>query len=201
MYKIAAFIEFDKKITRKILNQKKIVKKKFGNQIYLNHPVHLTLFTLNVKNIDKLKKIYINELKIKSKPFTINVTKPGIFYNDPLTGGHTIFYHIKKNDKINKIQLRHLRKINKNLNILKKNMNLFKNNILKNNYKKYGFPFAGKIWMPHITIASIKNITNNNNYIKYFLSTKTNLKCLVSEIKFYKIVKDRHDFLFSVKDF
>ena len=53
MYKIAAFIEFDKKITQKILNQKKIVKKKFGNQIYLNHPVHLTLFTLNVKNIDK----------------------------------------------------------------------------------------------------------------------------------------------------
>ena len=201
MYKIAAFIEFDKKITSKILNQKKIVKKKFGNQIYLNHPVHLTLFTLNVKNIDKLKKIYINELKIKSKPFTINVTKPGIFYNDPLTGGHTIFYHIKKNDKINKIQLRHLRKINKNLNILKKNMNLFKNNILKNNYKKYCFPFACKICMPHITIASIKNITNNNNYIKYFLSTKTNLKCLVSEIKFYKIVKDRHDFLFSVKDF
>ena len=201
MYKIAAFIEFDKKITSKILNQKKIVKKKFGNQIYLNHPVHLTLFTLNIKNVDKLKKIYINKKKIQSKPFTINVTKPGIFYNDPLTGGHTIFYHIKKNDKINKIQLRHLRKINKNLNILKKNMNLFKNNILKNNYKKYGFPFAGKIWMPHITIASIKNITNNNNYIKYFLSTKTNLKCLVSEIKFYKIVKDRHDFLFSVKDF
>ncbi len=201
MYKIAAFIEFDKIITRKILNQKKIVKKKFGNQIYLNHPVHLTLFTIDIKNINKLKKIYINKKNIQSKPFLINVTRPGIFYDDPLTGGHTIFYHIKKNNRINKIQLKHLKKINKNLNILKKNMNLFKNNILKNNYKKYGFPFAGKIWIPHITIASIKNIVNNNNYIKYFLSTKTNLKCLVSEIKFYKIVKDRHDFLFSVKDF
>ena len=201
MYKIAAFIEFDKIITRKILNQKKIVKKKFGNQIYLNHPVHLTLFTLNIKNINKLKKIYINKNKIQSKPFSINVTRPGIFYDDPLTGGHTIFYHIKKNDRINKIQLRHLRRINKNLKTLKRNINLFKNNILKNNYKKYGFPFAGKIWIPHITIASIKNTTNNNNYIKYFLSTKINLKCLVSEIKFYKIVKDRHDFLFSVKDF
>ncbi len=201
MYKIAAFIEFDKIITRKILNQKKIVKKKFGNQIYLNHPVHLTLFTIDIKNINKLKKIYINKKNIHSKPFPINVTRPGIFYDDPLTGGHTIFYHIKKNNRINKIQLKHLKKINKNLNILKKNMNLFKNNILKNNYKKYGFPFAGKIWIPHITIASIKNIANNNNYIKYFLSTKTNLKCLVSEIKFYKIVKDRHDFLFSVKDF
>ena len=201
MHKIAAFIEFDKIITRKILNQKKIVKKKFGNQIYLNHPVHLTLFTIDIKNINKLKKIYINKKNIQSKPFLINVTRPGIFYDDPLTGGHTIFYHIKKNDRINKIQLTPLRRINKNLKTLKRNINLFKNNILKNNYKKYGFPFAGKIWIPHITIASIKNTTNNNNYIKYFLSTKINLKCLVSEIKFYKIVKDRHDFLFSVKDF
>ena len=96
MYKIAAFIEFDKKITKKILNQKKIVKKKFGNQIYLNHPVHLTLFTLNIKNINKLKKIYINKNKIQSKPFSINVTRQGIFYNDLLTGDHTILYHIKK---------------------------------------------------------------------------------------------------------
>ena len=60
MYKIAAFIEFDNRITNKILNQKKIVKKKFGNQIYLNHPVHLTLFTLNIKKINELKRIYIN---------------------------------------------------------------------------------------------------------------------------------------------
>ena len=35
MYKIAAFIEFNKIITKKILNQKKELKKKFDNQIYL----------------------------------------------------------------------------------------------------------------------------------------------------------------------
>ena len=49
MYKVAAFIKFDKKIEKKILQQKKLVKKRFGNQTYLNHPVHLTLFTLNIK--------------------------------------------------------------------------------------------------------------------------------------------------------
>ena len=71
MYKIAAFIEFDKKITRKILNQKQIVKKKFGNQIYLNHPVHLTLFTINIKNINKLRKIYSNKKKVQSNHFQL----------------------------------------------------------------------------------------------------------------------------------
>ena len=58
MYKIAAFIEFNKIITKKILNQKKEIKKKFGNQIYLKHPVHLTLFTFILKNRPIKKALY-----------------------------------------------------------------------------------------------------------------------------------------------
>jgi len=202
MYKIAAFIEFDKKITNKILNQKKIVRKKFGNQTYLNHPVHLTLFTLDIEKISKLKKIYKNPKKKQNKPFLINLTKPGIFYNDPVTGGHTFFHHIKKNKKISEIQLKHLKKINKNLVVYKKKKtNLLKNKILEKNYKKYGFPFVGNIWIPHVTIASIKNLNKNNKYIKQFLSIKIKIRCPIKEIKFYKITKDRHDFLFNVKDF
>ena len=127
MYKIAAFIEFDKKITNKILSQKKLVKKKFGDQIYLKHPVHLTLFTLNIKKINELKKIYINDKGKQSKLFSISITQPGIFYNDPLTGGHTFFHHIKKNKTISEIQIKHLKKINKNLDVFKKNIKLFKN--------------------------------------------------------------------------
>ncbi len=201
MYKIAAFIEFDKNITNKILNQKKKVKKKFGNQIYLNHPVHLTLFTLNIKKINELKKIYMNEKKKQSKPFSLYLTKPGIFYDDPLTGGQTFFHYIKKNKKISEIQIRHLKKINKNLIVLKNRLNLFGNKVLNNNYKKYGFPFTGNIWIPHITVASIKNLKKNNKYIKQFLSEKIKLKCDIRKIKFYKIIKDRHIFLFDVKDF
>ena len=201
MYKIAAFIEFEKKITNKILNQKKIVKKKFGNQIYLNHPVHLTLFTLNIKRINELKKIYINNKNKVSKPLQVSLIKPGIFYNDPLTGGHTFFHYIKKNKKISEIQLRHLKKINNKLFVYRKNKDLFKNKVLKKNYRKYGFPFAGNVWIPHITVASIKNIKNDNEYIKKFLSEQIKLKCSIKEIKFYKIAKDRHDFLFKVKAF
>ena len=139
MYKIAAFIELNKKIENKILKQKKIVKKKFGNQPYLNHPVHLTLFTLNIKKISELKKIYLNNLKKKSKSFYIHLNNPGIFYNDPLTKGDTFFYHVKKNKKINELQVKHLKKINQNLKIIKKKTNLFESKELKANYKKLDF--------------------------------------------------------------
>ena len=72
---------------------------------------------------------------------------------------------------------------------------------MKKNYKNYGFPFCGKIWIPHTTIASISNVKDDNNFFKKFLTKKINLKCEINEIKFYKINKDKHDFIFSIKDY
>ena len=66
MINIGAFIEFDKKINNKVLGYKKKVKNKFGNQIYLDHPVHSTLFTIKIKKISELKKIYKNDINIKN---------------------------------------------------------------------------------------------------------------------------------------
>ena len=200
MFKIAAFIEFNNRINKKILTQKKIVSKRFGDQIYLNHPVHLTLFTLKIKKISGLKKIYINNQKKIDKSYTINISSPDIFLNDALTGGHTIFYKIKKTKKISEIQLTHLKKVNNNIEVFKNDINQLKIPILKRNYIKYGFPFVGKVWIPHTTIASIKNIKPNHSFVNKFLRSKMNLKCLFNEIKFYKIIKDKHIFLFSVKN-
>ena len=79
MYKIAAFITFEKIFEKKILSHKSIVKKKFGNQIYLNHPVHLTLFTINIKTITQLKKIYLDKNnKDSKKNLIVQVNKAGL---------------------------------------------------------------------------------------------------------------------------
>lgn len=201
MYKIAAFFEFNAKINKKILSEKNKVKKKFGNQIYLNHPVHLTLFTLNILKISELRKIYSQKKIIYKKPLSIKFDKPGIFYNDPLTNGHTIFYHVKKNKKLHEIQLRNLKEINKKINVIKNEKYSFNNKTLRKNYMKFGFPFAGNIWIPHITIASINKNKKSEPFLKKFLNSKINLKCFVNELSFYKINKNEHKFLFRVKNF
>ena len=96
MHKIAAFITFNKKIEQKVLSEKNKVKKKFGQQIYLDHPVHLTLFTVEIKKITILKNLYKNlKNNLKESKINIQIDKSGAFTNDPLTNGHTLYYGIK----------------------------------------------------------------------------------------------------------
>ena len=196
MNKIAAFITFNKKIEQKILSQKNKLKKKFGNQIYLDHPVHLTLFTLEIKKIKILKNLYKNlQRNLNENRIDIQINKSGVFINDPLTNGHTLFYGIKKNTLLSKVQLKHLKFINKKS--LFQKINTFKDRNLKANYKKYGFPFAEKIWIPHITVASIKNIDKDHIFIKRFLKSKIKLKHNAKDIKFYRVSNNKHYFLFK----
>lgn len=197
MYKIAAFINFDKIFENKVLLQKNKIKKEFGKQIYLDHPVHLTLFTLDIKKISSLRAIY-NKTKINNKKkLEIKINTTGIFANDPLTKGHTLFYGIKKNLLLRAIQMNHLKMINKKIKVLKKNSNIFGNSTLKKNYNKYGFPFAGKVWIPHVTVASIRKINEDHSFINSFLKTKVNHKILIKKIEFYRINNNKHYFLFK----
>ena len=200
MPKIAAFLKFNKKIQSEVLNYKKKVKIRFGNQTYLNHPVHSTLFTLEIKKIKDLKNLYQN-LKIKknTKLHKILVTSTGAFYNDPLTNGHTLYFKIKKSTFLSSLQLRHLKLINQKITVLKKNIEILKNQKLKKNYLKYGFPFSGKIWIPHITVASISDIKKKNKFISNFLNKKIRFKDEINEIEFYKVDNNKHSFLFKTK--
>ena len=53
---------------------------------------------------------------------------------------------------------------------------------------------AGKIWIPHITVASIKDITKDHIFIKRFLKSKINLEYTAKDIKFYRVNNEKHDF-------
>ncbi len=200
MFKIAAFISFGDNFNSRVLKLKKKVKNKYGNQIYLNHPVHLTLFTLKIKKISSLKKIYIKKSN-NNKILKLNINSTGVFYDDPFTNGHTLFYNLTKNKFLKYIQIKHLKFINDNIYVSKKPQNNIKNHVLRKNYKKFGFPFAGKIWKPHVTVASINKIKKNSTFIKSFLKQKINHKCNIKNIEFYRVSGDNHIFLFSTQIF
>lgn len=192
--KIGIFIEPPKNKSNFLNNWKKTIKKNFGKQKYLTHPLHSTIATFKLK-----KKInssfYIslkNEMKLFNK-FRINITKPNIFYDDELTGGDTLFFGIKKNPKLILFQkkiLNHFHQIDKNIS----KDDFFKNEKFQSNYKNFGFPFVGQDWIPHFTIASVKsNSKKKNKIFNNFLSQKSFNKIMdVKNFSIWEINKDKH---------
>tara|TARA_B100000029_G_scaffold428321_1_gene438172 strand:- start:269 stop:871 length:603 start_codon:yes stop_codon:yes gene_type:complete len=197
MIKIAVFIIPKKKIKNKILNLKKIVKKNFGNQPYLSHLPHCTLFTMNVsKNIlkkkNKLKKILVK----KSSKNILLINKTGLFLNDPITQGQTIYFKIIKNSFLKTLQstlLKSFSKFRSNSTKVK-----FKFSWMQKNYIKYGYPFVGANWKPHLTIASITNLSKKNKFVENFLKQKVNSKEFIKKVYVYKINKDKHTYLWNI---
>ena len=69
---------------------------------------------------------------------------------------------------------------------------------MSENYKKYGYPFIGKKWIPHFTIASLTNGNNEKKFLQEFFKTKIKTKELVKKINIYKIDGDKHIYLWSI---
>ena len=192
--KIGIFIEPQKNKSNFLYNWKKIIKKNFGKQKYLIHPLHATIavFKIKTKINDNFYLFLKNEMKLFAK-FKINITKPNIFYNDALTGGDTLFFGIKKNPKLILFQKKILKHFNQIDNKISRN-DFFKNKKFQCNYKNYGFPFVGQDWIPHFTIASVKTKSKEKNKIfKNFLNEKkfkTNFE--VKNFSIWEINKDKH---------
>ena len=119
---------------------------------------------------------------VKTKSYskkTIIIKKAGIFHNDPITGGKTIYFAIKKTPFLDMLQSKLLKlffKFNTNSKVK------FKYNWMNKNNKRYGYPFVGKKWIPHLTIASLTNFHNKNKFIKNFLNKKIDTEELFNKV-------------------
>ena len=199
--KIGIFIEPPKKKFAYLIRWKKNIKKIFGNQKYLSHPLHTTIAVFDIKK--KIGKTFYlslrKEMRLFNK-FKIYITKPSIFHNDPLTGGDTLFFKIKKNKKIIIFQKKILNHFNKIDKSIIRNTN-FKNKKHQINYEQFGFPFIGKDWIPHFTVASIKSKLKNTKeiYKDFLLEKNFNKELEVKHFSIWEIDKEKHKKILQIK--
>jgi len=189
MIKIGVFILPNKNLEQKIIKYKKEIKKNFGDQKYLSHLPHCTLCVVNtsknsIKNIKK-EKIFISKFKKEYR-----IKNYDVFYDDPITKGNTVVFKIEKNKFLKELQLQILKNLQKHVLKIKKD---FKNLKMKNNFKKFGYPFVNSNWKPHYTIASISKKIKQKKFLKVFKNfRKRNINQKVKNIYFFQIKKNRH---------
>ena len=70
--------------------------------------------------------------------------------------------------------------------------------LLKNSFDRYGFPFIGNHWIPHMTIASL-NTCQNDPLIEEFLEQSLEFELDVTEISCWRVENDQHNCLEKYK--
>ena len=195
---LVALIKPNKKLNIEVKKTKMAVFKKYGNQKYVNHLPHLTIFDLkiNKKLINKNHKKDLAIQNLNKNNLRLILKKRFYFANDPITKKNTYVIFVKKNNLLKKIQKKLLKRFKKI--ILKKNKK-FNNINLKKNYKNYGYPFVNSDWKPHLTIASIKKNYTSDIIFKNFIKKKNIIKENFKFIYFYKYFNGKHIFLWKSK--
>mgnify|MGYP001334432735 CR=1 FL=1 len=192
----AIFIQPERKFLSLLRSWKKRINKELPNQKYTLHPPHMTILNMDVKNESNAIKITTNAAR-SLNPIQITIDKPKIFFNDPSTGGHTLFFSIKNNSFINTLQVSLAEDLMGEKNIKSPPNFITKSDNFLRSYNKYGSPFIGKHWVPHFSISSII-VEKTNPIIREFLSINFNHHFTVHQLSIWRIINDTHTKLTNV---
>lgn len=151
-------LEPERRIKEIIDEQKKEIRMMVGEQKYLSHSPHLTLITSNFNDLPCL----IERLQTESEgleKIAANIKGLHVFYDDVQTEGNTLTYGFSEQtiDELRKVQKRVIDSLERynDKSYFERISDKF-NDIERQNYQRYGFPFVGENWIPHLTLSSIE---------------------------------------------
>ena len=193
---LAVFLNPNDTVSKEINRWKKIVNEKFCDSYYCDHPPHSTIINVEVENytlaIEDVKKA-VNGYK----SFEIIINNKDVFWDDILTGGHTIYFGIKKNPDLHLLQKIIAKSLRNHLINRPASTQIKNNQTLYNSYKSYGSPFIGKHWLPHFTIASIET-SKNDSLVQKFLNDDILEKFTINNFSIWIINGDNHNMIENI---
>ena len=157
---------------------------------FLNHPVHSTIFMFDA--LDDHESEIISRVKNIEIDFLVSSWK--FFYNDVVTQGDTLSIGLE----VNSLAFEFQQDLAESLYDLIK-MPIFYQNMwedkFKESYDRYGFPFVGSHWIPHLTVASVKK--EGKKLFDEIMTTTIKLKQQKSggRLALYKVSGDSHQLI------
>ena len=193
---LAVFLLPEGEFALELVSWKEKVEKQYPKQPYTMHPSHMTLINMKVNN-EEDGIAAISTLSNSTNSFEITVNRQDVFWNDTITGGHTLFFGVEKNDNLHDLQIliaEALQEVRKNVpppNYLSGNKQVLES------YNKYGFPFTGDHWIPHFSVSSLR-IKKTDPIIVDFLSMTKQYHFTANKISLWRVDNDEHTLLKTV---
>lgn len=143
-----------------IAKTKSKTKDVVGDQQYLSHPPHMTLYVAAFEDLGTVVEAS-QRLASKQLPIEIQIDGWHSFGNDSLTGGHTLVCNLESDCRaeLRRLQTQVISTISTKRDVTKSRARyeqFFEQLDLHRQQAviETGFPFVGDDWIPHLTIAS-----------------------------------------------
>jgi hypothetical protein len=158
MSKYGIFFQPKEKLSRFINDYKKRVDQALPNQAYCNHPPHSTILCTWLKEIEQVKFV-LDELLSQESSIPYNLKESMCFYDDALTGGHTVAMRIDDTSgKMAGLQVKVAEGLREfiDFSAAPQPSGFLLSDPFRSSYEKFASPFVGSHWIPHMSIASLK---------------------------------------------
>lgn len=189
--RIAIFIEPSGGLKTNILHWKNKVNDEFSMQPYCSHPPHSTLIQTEVTDVGMAIAETGNSLR-SSPSFELRSDEASVFWKDAATGGgHTLVWKLTQSSQLKELQLKVAKSIAP-FSCERLTPSYVKDSpLLFDSFERYGFPFVGDHWIPHMTIASLQ-VKSDHKIIEAFLDQSKTFQMKVEEISCWRIEEDQH---------
>ena len=172
-----------------VLSWKKKAELVEPDATYLHHPVHATLFLFYG---EKQKEIEYTSLIKKDAPI-FKSAEWLVFENDAVTGGDTLTIGLEKTLDWELLQLDLAEGLKPYILKLVEYPNEW-SGPFKISHQNYGFPFVGKHWLPHVSIASFKN----KSFIQEAIDTPIKINEInCGELALFRIEGETHTRIYA----
>ena len=193
--KIGVLFECSGDLKTSILLLKSHFLKKGIKSKYLDHFAHLTFYVFETAS-SNLETVIDSFSAIKQDFNSLKISLSGlnVFEDDILTGLNTLYYEVEKSNNLSQLQLQIVESLCPYVEV--NEMKNFKGNFHQS-YRKWGYPFVGNIWIPHVTIGSVDMSKNEliDQALKFRIPTITEF----DNLSLFLIDGDNHTLLNKIK--
>tara|TARA_B100000795_G_C22680086_1_gene391440 strand:+ start:341 stop:934 length:594 start_codon:yes stop_codon:yes gene_type:complete len=159
---------------------------------YLNHLAHSTIYVFEIdpKKLNDVSKKF-ESLQKSMVPVSSTIKNWRVFENDILTSLNTLCLEIELTNNLKDLQMNVVKSL---FQFHSKNKKLNFEGDLQFSNEKYGYPFVGNHWIPHITVGSLN--LDSKKITKYAEGLfKFSREITINNLCLFKIDGDSHQLI------
>jgi hypothetical protein len=166
---------------------------------YVAHPPHATIWTGAVRD-EQAAYVALTGCASALGSFNLSIGGPHVFYDDPSTGrGQTLAFAAVPSAELSRMQYVLCEALAPHVDPDPDEAlpPAFRSEPFAGSSRRYGFPFVGDHWIPHLTAASVP-VDRSDPIVAEFLQVDPRSTMTVDRVSWWRIAGPAHDRLASI---